>query len=872
MSGLEITHPWWLLIIVTVALLMVVLGARRSLVDMTSRQRWTSFLTRGLLLLSLALALAGVRALLPSKRLSVLFLVDSSASITQAGREQARSFVSQSLGKKGKDDLSSVVGFARTAELWNPAVQGRQSTGAWPEITDKQEKSATDFARALEYAAAVLPVDGARRVVLLTDGNDTSDRALAATRQLAGAGVELWTAPLRNDSGPEVLVESVTIPQRLKLGEALDLSSKIRSTVETPATVKLYQNGFLLEQREMSLKPGVNEFRAPGLHAEGSFVNYEVEVVAKSDTSVENNRASATASLRGQPKVLIVDSDERQTRPLAEALRGEKIAVETRGANGLPKSLEDLQQFDLFMLSDVPALRLGREQMELYRRWVQDFGGGFVMIGGENSYGVGGYYRTPIEQMLPVRMEHEDRQDTPSVALLVVLDRSGSMTAQVQGQTKMSLANQGAVFAMNALQPKDFFGVLAVDTRAHTVAPLAQLSAKGTAEQKIMSVTAGGGGIYIYTSLAEAFQSLRDVQARIKHVILFSDAADAEEKIAGEMGDGTRAGGSSLDLASAMLSAKITTSVVALGTEQDKDTTFLRQLAERGSGRFYLTSDATTLPQIFSTETMKVAQSSLVEEPFLAAQLSRNPILAGLDWAQSPLLLGYNTTKPKPTAEVLLGTERGEPLLAVWRHGLGQAAAFTSDAKSRWAAEWLQWPGYGKFWTQLVRGLMRKTDQSAFQINTRTTGDRLTILVDAVTPDGAFRNQLPIQVAARQPDGETVTMSASQEAPGSYRADFTLPTEGTTIFSITSPELPDGGTVFGHTRSYPREFLALEPNETLLRQMADIGGGRFAPSPNDVFSAPAKALPLRRDLTDWFLIGALVLLPIDIWLRRRSWN
>src|SRR4029434_2203046 len=223
---------------------------------------------------------------------------------------------------------------------------------------------------------------------------------------------------------------------------------------------------------------------------------------------------------------------------------------------------------------------------------------------------------------------------------------------------------------------------------------------------------------YIYTSLVEAFAQIRDVPARIKHVIVFSDAADAEEKSAGEMGDGTKGGGSALDLASAMLSAKVTTSVVALGSETDRDTAFLRQLAERGNGRFYLTSDATTLPQIFSTETMKVAQSSLVEEPFLAIPAAKHPIIAGLDWSQSPLLLGYNATKPKPTAEILLATERGEPLLAIWRYGLGQTAAFTSDAKARWASEWLGWPGFGKFWTQLVRGLMRKSDQSTFAIAT----------------------------------------------------------------------------------------------------------------------------------------------------------
>ncbi len=864
---LDLTHPLFLTLLVVVPLLW--LGQRRSLADMTPLQRVACFAIRVVILLLLISALAGVRLRLPSRDVAVLFAVDQSASVSPGAQKVARDFVAAALKKQGSGDDAGIVGFARDAEVWQPPGPSVRLDAEWPVL---KERGATDFERAFDFASAIFPTEKKRRLVLLSDGLDTSDHAQAAAQALADAGVELFAVPLRNAATPEVLVERVDIPRRLKTGEPFDLSANIRSNVETAAKVKLYQNQFLLEQRDVTLKPGDNAFRAPNLHADGNFISYEVEVVPAQDTSVENNRMQATASLRGQPRILIVDGDETKIRPLADALRGEKMQVETRGALGLPKTLEDLQQFDLLALSDVSALQMGREQMELYRRWVQDFGGGFLMIGGENSYGVGGYSRTPVEQMLPVRMEHEDRLDTPSVALLVVLDRSGSMTAQVQGQTKMSLADQGAVMAMNALQPKDYFGVLAVDVRSHTVVPLTQHATKSGEEQKILSITAGGGGIYIYTSLVEAFAQIRDIPARIKHIIVFSDAADAEEKNGGEMGDGARGGGSSLDLASAMLASKITTSVVGLGLESDKDTAFLRQLAERGNGRFYLTSDATTLPQIFSTETMKVAQSSLVEEPFLAVPVRKSAITSGLDWTQSPLLLGYNATKPKPTADILLATERGEPLLATWRYGLGQAAAFTSDAKSRWAAEWLQWSGFGKFWAQTVRGLMRKSDQASFDVQTRESGDGLVLTIDAVKPDGEFRNQLPITVNALGPGGETKTVAAVQSGPGQYTAQLDLAPEGTTLISVNSPELPDGGYTFGHTRSYPREYLSTETNEPLLKSLANITHGKFDPTPTEIFARPESATPQLRDITDALLIAALTLFPLDIWMRRRQWK
>ena len=864
----DLAHPWSLAFALVVIFLLW--SQRHSLADMTPAQRRVCFALRAFIMLLLVLALAGIRWLLPSRDLAVLFVVDDSASISAPAKKEARDFVAKSLAAQHADDSVGVVGFAEKPDLWQAPAAHLKLAAQWPEPTNRK---ATDMGRALDFASAIFPAGKARRIVLLTDGNDTADQAAAGATRLAAQGVELLTVPLHNESAPEVLVEKVEVPRRLKAGEPFDLTAHIRSNVVTTAKVKLYQNQFLVEQRDMNLKPGDNEFRAPNLTADGSFISYEVEVLPALDTVAENNRATATASLRGEPKVLLVDSEESNGRALAEVLQKEKIAVEVRGLSGLPRTLEDLQQFDLFLLSDVSALNLGREQMDLYRRWVQDFGGGFVMIGGENSFGVGGYYRTPVEQMLPVRMEHDDQLDTPTVAMLVVLDRSGSMTAMTAGQTKISLADQGAVFAMNALQPKDYFGVVAVDTKPHTVVPLAPITAKDAAEQHILSINAGGGGIYIYTSQVEAFAQLRDVPARVKHLLLFSDAADAEEKAAGEMSDGIRTGGNSLDLASAMLAAKITTSVVGLGTEQDKDTPFLRQLAERGGGRFYITDDATTLPQIFSTETMKVAQSSLIEEPFLAVPVTKSPITTGLDWPQSPLLLGYNATKPKPTAEILLSTERGEPLLAVWRYGLGQAAAFTSDAKSRWAAEWLTWPGYGKFWTQLVRALMRKSDQSSFQVTTSEVGNQLDLTIDAIKPDGAFRNQMPVSVNMLKPDGTTQTIAARQEGPGQYHATFSnLPEEGTSIFSVNSPDLPDGGYVFGHTRSYPQEFLRTEVNETFLRTLASLGRGKYSPSPAEVFSRPATTASTHRDLTNYFLGATLLLLPLDIWLRRRTWR
>jgi uncharacterized membrane protein len=509
--------------------------------------------------------------------------------------------------------------------------------------------------------------------------------------------------------------------------------------------------------------------------------------------------------------------------------------------------------------------------MEVYRRWVRDFGGGFILVGGENSYGAGGYQKTAIEEMLPVHIEHKDRQDLPSVALLVILDRSGSMTATVAGQTKMALANQGAALALAVLQPKDFFGVLAVDTRPHVVAPLIRHTSRDAIAQRILSVNAGGGGIYIYTSLAEAFQQLRDIQAKVKHVILFSDAADAEEKNAGEMGDGTTGEGSSLDLASAMLSAKITTSVVALGAETDRDTAFLRELAERGNGRFYLTNDATTLPQIFGAETIKVTQSSLVEEPTVSSRKRPHPILDGIDWPNAPLLLGYNATRIKPTADLLLASERDEPLLAVWRYGLGNVAAFTSDYKPRWASEWMEWNGFGKFWAQLARHTGRVQSADAWESSIVEQGEELLLRINAFTAANTFRNRLQLGVNTAYPDGQTQTTVARQVAPGSYEAVVKPARAGATLIGISARELPNATQTLAVDRGYPPEYARFGTDSAALQELATITGGRFGPAPADLFGMRSDHRVMAAyELWPPLMILALLLLPLDIWNRRRE--
>lgn len=865
--------------------LILLLGAlalprlsRHSLVGMRTAAARRCLILRGLLVSLLALAAAGPRWSFKSDRIQTVVLVDTSESVEMEGRTSGLAYAAEADAAKSSGDLIGVLGFAGDVSVIQPlgeaAFKPATPTPAKESGTGvpKSVSESTDVGGALDFAATLLPGTGNRRVLVVSDGRDTEGRGLREAERLRERGITVDVVPLPIAEKPEVLVRRIEIPEGMRQGEPFEATVVVHATAAGRGTVSLFRDDLLAgAPQEIALNPGENRVVFGKQKAGRNFVRFEAKLESASDTRPENNSLRELAAFRGEPRILVVDGSEEQARPFVETLKGMGLGVELRGVPGLPSQAEDLEAFDLLVLSDVPASALGNGRMGLYQRWVNELGGALLMVGGENSFGAGGYYRTPLEEALPVRMQREDRQEHPSVALLVVLDRSGSMAAGVPGgQTKMALANQGALYALEVLQSRDWFGLLAVDTKAYSLVPLDRVTSAQGWDRRILSLTAGGGGIYVYTALAEAFRSLRDNPARIKHVILFSDSADAEEKVAGEMG-GTKGGGSALDLASTMLAGGVTTSVVALGGESDRDVLFLRALAERGNGRFYLTGDATTLPQIFTAETMKVAQSSLVEEPFRALPVTPGEPLDGIDWPSSPLLLGYNATRPKPGAIVHLATEGGDPLLTTWRFGAGRVGAFSSDFKSRWGAEWMTWPGYGKFWAQAVRYLISRDEPRPVRIRTVLEAGKVVVKTEATDARGVVRPGLKVNVFASSPGQETPPTQrvADEVGPGRYEAKFDPPDSGELLIQVAIE-----GDGKAHPNSYnpgyPAEYLTSGTDLEFLTKLAEAGGGRVLAKPAETFRRPDHPQKERLELSAWLLGMAIILFPLDIYLRRRA--
>jgi Ca-activated chloride channel family protein len=501
-------------------------------------------------------------------------------------------------------------------------------------------------------------------------------------------------------------------------------------------------------------------------------------------------------------------------------------------------------------------------QQETIEQYVRDLGGGFLFAGGENGYGLGGWYHTTIERILPVRMDAEKRKDEPEVAMCLVIDRSGSMSG-----LPLDMAKQAAKATADTLSGDDLLEVIAFDSQPTRIVHMTAAKHRARIQSDIARIQAGGG-TEIFPALDAAYQALSTTRAKKKHVILLTDGQAPQNGIR--------------DLVQAMAAENITVTTVGLGGGVDEN--LLRMISDVGGGRFYKVADPQSLPRIFTRETEMVSRSAAVEEYFQPHVVSPADFLRGIDIGAAPFLHGYVATKLKPPpAQEILESELAEPILARWHVGLGWTLAWTSDVKNLWAVEWLRWPQWGQFWGQLVREHMRQKKRQVFDMRAEidpATGHVHAVL-DAIGGDDRFENGLDanLTITGPQPGGATRKEPMPQTAPGRYEADFPLDRYGSFLLHASlEKQVEDGSgnfksaTVaesFGHvTNPYPREYLALAPDVPTLAQAAAATGGELDPAPAAVFDPAGEVIRYHEDLWSRFVGAAIALFLLDLLVRR----
>ncbi len=782
----------------------------------------------------------------------LVLLVDRSRSMPAGSLDTVAEYAALARRYARAGDRIGLVAFGRAPVVEQAPVE---DYGYQPPARSI-DRDGTDLAEALETAVGVIAPGRQGAVLVFSDGESTGRGAGAAARHALRRGIRIDAVPVRRPSVFDLAVEEIAVPDEVTIGEPYQVSVWVRADRAVEAPFRLLRDGVELARGQRSFRRGLNRIRFRDRITDAGVHRYEAHVTVEDDRVLENNRARAAMRVTGPFRVLCVTPEGRADR-LTRSLQAAGIAVDVRAPKSAPLTLDALDGVRAVVLEDVPMEDLPQGAAKALRHYVRDLGGGLLMTGGRASFGPGGYHRSPIEDVLPVSLEIREEERKFSLAMAIALDRSGSMSAAVpSGETKMDLANRGAIAAVELLGRRDSIAVIAVDSSAHVVVPLTPVDDPGAVSAKIRTIESMGGGIFTNTALKAATAELRGARQGTKHIVIFADAADAEEP------------GDYKTFVPKLRKAGVTVSVIGLGRDTDADAEFLKDLAALGGGRCFFGTDATDLPRMFAQETIQVARSSMVEEPTRVRVLPGIVAVGALQRARFPTVGGYSIAYLKPGAQrgLLTVDDTKAPLLAFHQAGLGRSAAFLGVADGRLSGELASWDGYAEFFGTLVRWIAGNDAADVFATVQRR-GHEAVIAVEVP----ADREDLLSGIEARMlgPDGDVQQVLLGRADDTKLEARVPLPREG-----IYRPvlKLEDGRFLRlpAVTLPYSPEYeprLDPEEGERALKEIAATAGGRIDPAGEALMAGPRRSVG-STPLDPWFGIAAVLVFLLEILVRR----
>ncbi|MEN9937767.1 MAG: hypothetical protein RLZZ387_4346 [Chloroflexota bacterium] len=840
-----ITPVALLLLLLLPALWALALVAPRRL----SRWRfWSSLLVRTAILAALVLSLAGAQLVRPVRELTTVFLVDASDSIAPAQRERALQYVDEALATMPPADRAAVVVFGENA-LVERAASDMTILGR---INSAPVTTRTNIQDAVQLGLALLPAETQKRLVLVSDGGENAGRAGDAARLAALRGVPIDVVALPSERGPDVLVSALNVPGTAREGQEVALGVGISSTFATSGRLQVFVDGRPAGEQEIAIEPGQTSFEVRVPAGEAGFRRLEVRLDAQGDVEPQNNRVAAFTEVQGPPRVLLIAAAPERAAVLQELLEASGVRAELRSPQQAPASLDQLGAYAGVVLVDTPARALPKTLIEALPVYVRELGRGLAMTGGVESFGAGGYRRTPLEQALPVSLDPRDTMEQPDLALVMVIDRSGSMdeAGSGGGRTKLELAKEAVYQASLGLGEQDQVGIVLFDDTAQWAMEVQRLPPAVEIERALGSF-GPGGGTDIRPGIERAAEALAQTEAKVKHVILLTDGI-AESNYS--------------DLVVQMRAANITISTFAVGADANPN---LRAVAEQGGGRFYQVTRVEEVPQVFLQETVIAAGRDIVEGPFVPQVALPVPLVRGL--GAVPQLYGYNGTEIKETARAILVTPDGKPILAQWQYGLGRAVAWTSDVQGKWATDWVTWGEFPRFVGGLADLLLPPPNAGALALRSTVDGGRAVIELTAQDEQGRPLNDLSLAGRLVDPENSGAPLSFTQVAPGRYRAASPATAPGVYLAQVAAADAEGrqlGVASTGVAVSYSLEYGERRDNPALLRDLAQITGGRADPPAADIFAPPLQEVGSVREIGLPLLWLALALWPLDIALRR----
>jgi len=835
-------------------------------------------LVRFIIILLLVLAMAQPAMKLKDQQGTVVVLIDRSESMPPKAADDQLEVLKSLHGEMGSEDRLAVVSFGdRTIIEQEPSDQATETLQS---PADQQHSRLND---GLEAALSLIPPEHPGRILVVSDGHWTGRNPNAVTTRAAGRGIGIDHRWLSRPRAEDLAVRDLQVPAQVLPGQAFMISGWIHSPREQVIGYTLTKHGEELSGGERAVPRGLSRllFRDRAklsgnaayrltLRPPDADANATAPLTALGDAFPENNTARALVEVRGRKPLLLVSHFGAESG-LAQLMVKGGMTLVARKPHQCPWTLADLSRWSAVVLENVMAGEIGQDGMETLAAWVEDTGAGLMVTGGEKSYAPGGYYGSPLEKLLPVSMERRNEIRKLQTAIVVVLDRSGSMSMPVAGgKTKMDLANIGTVQVLDLLSATDEFGVIAVDSAPHTVLDLASAEGQQNAlfRNKILKIESMGGGIYVYEALKAASQMLMKASAANRHIILFSDAQDSEEP-----GDYKR-------LIDTMRKAGISISVIGLGTPSDVDAKLLEDIAKRGEGNIYFTDRPKEIPRIFAQDTFAVARNTFIKEPAaleLAGALST--LGAPASW-QPPPVGGYNLTYLRDAASLGLLTrdEYRAPIVAFWQAGNGRVACYTGEADGTYAGDLAQWPQAGDFYATLSGWAAGQQSQLPDRmLLTQDIREGICYMQLHLDPtrQGEVFTQTPRLKLLRETSGRTLRKeirTLNWKTADLLEAAIPLEGEETVraVASLTSQTgVPLSQSLPPVCLPYSPEFAPDQPDRgrKALAALSKTTGGRERLNLADIWTAIPRQ-PRYVPLSLWLVLAGLILFLLEVFQRR----
>ncbi|CAG9621986.1 VWA domain-containing protein [Sutcliffiella rhizosphaerae] len=832
--GFQIEYPLMLLLVIPVIVSLLLYWKSKK---KKGKKEYIIFSLRSLVYLFLILALTVPSVLYPVKGLHTVFLVDQSDSVKRMETE-ILSAVNEAVKGKHKDDHYSIVTFANKPKL-EKSFTNELDTISQLSIND--EPQFTNLEEGIKFASNYIPGNKKGRIVLLSDGLETNGNSLRQSQFAKDSNIELDIIPFQSPTVEDVSINSFYTPQMSFEGETVPLQVLLESNYDTDATLIITRNEETIVKEEIAVAKGTNQFTYQFLISDPGMYTFKAEVFPHDDQIVENNVSHALTQVSGQPKILMVDR-EGEGENVYQALHSSGWNVDRILPELLPTNLSGFLDYESIIFHNISGHQISGSQMELTETAVRDFGVGFIMTGGNESYGLGGYFKTPVERILPVEMDLKGKKEVPSLGLIIVLDRSGSMMGE-----KFDLAKEAAARSVELLKEGDTFGFIAFDTESWQIVDTEPIKDKEEVMNTIRS-TALGGGTDIYPALEEAYQQLNEMDLKRKHIILLTD--------------GQSPNGAYDEIIDEGLSNNVTLSTVAIGG--DADLNLLEELATLGTGRFYEVYDATSIPSILSRETALTTKTYIEDNPHVPT------VYGGYVWSSrfqhgTPFLNAYVATTLKPRAEMIIESEKEDPILARMNYGLGRSIAWTSDVSGAWSGGFPSWEEWSGFWNDMVTWSLPSYNKGSYFFSSFIEGGKVSLKVDS-----ADDSLLPLTISVSNNKGEIIEdISSKMVGPGQYELEFSaLP--DIYFLNVTQEEEGEVVSTFksGIVVPFSTEFEQRPVNSELLETLSSNMNGQMLEQPQDAFRPWHKNLYTSQNVWIPFVILAFFLFIFEIFIRR----